>query len=138
LIRNDKGQVLLTWRDDGYFGPAWHVPGGIVRFKESMEKRIREVARTELGCDVFFPEAPRAINQVIDPSRDVRGHFISLLYECTTSTEPRPELKFQGGMPMHGQWQWHDKCPQNLVSVHEMYRCHIDRDRNNSGISATQ
>jgi hypothetical protein len=44
LIKDEKGRTLLSWRDDAYAGKGWHVPGGIVRFKESLETRIRRVA----------------------------------------------------------------------------------------------
>ena len=44
LIKNQQGQTLLTWRDDRFHGPAWHIPGGIIRFKEKIEDRILKVA----------------------------------------------------------------------------------------------
>ena len=28
LIQDDRSRTLLTWRDDEFFGPGWHVPGG--------------------------------------------------------------------------------------------------------------
>ena len=43
LVKNKSGQVLLTWRDDRFYGPAWHIPGGIIRFKEKIEDRIEKV-----------------------------------------------------------------------------------------------
>ena len=49
LIRNEQGQTLLTWREDDFYGPGWHVPGGIVRFKEPIADRISAVASGELG-----------------------------------------------------------------------------------------
>lgn len=37
LIKNvSSNETLLTWREDEYYGPGWHVPGGIVRFKETI------------------------------------------------------------------------------------------------------
>ena len=30
LIKNDANQILLTWRADRYYGPGWHIPGGIM------------------------------------------------------------------------------------------------------------
>jgi colanic acid biosynthesis protein WcaH len=35
-----KGRTLLTWRDDESFGAGWHVPGGIIRYKETAADRI--------------------------------------------------------------------------------------------------
>lgn len=37
LVKNKLGQTLLTWRDDKFYGPAWHIPGGIIRFKEKLK-----------------------------------------------------------------------------------------------------
>ena len=35
LIVNERNEKLLTWREDQFYGPGWHIPGGIIRFKES-------------------------------------------------------------------------------------------------------
>ena len=29
LIQDDRSRTLLTWRDDEFYGPGWHAPGGI-------------------------------------------------------------------------------------------------------------
>ena len=49
LIHNSAGQTLLTWRADELYGPGWHIPGGIIRFKEKARDRISKVADEELG-----------------------------------------------------------------------------------------
>jgi ADP-ribose pyrophosphatase YjhB (NUDIX family) len=54
LVKDKLGKTLLTWRDDGYYPPSWHIPGGIIRYKETFAERIKEVARTELGAAVDF------------------------------------------------------------------------------------
>src|SRR5687768_11444188 len=64
LIRNDRRETLLTWRDDGLYR-GWHIPGGIIRFKERMADRVAEVARLELGAAVTIKGAPVAVNEVI-------------------------------------------------------------------------
>ena len=45
LIKNPQNQTLLTWRQAGQsYGPGWHVPGGIVRYKEKISnKKIKYV-----------------------------------------------------------------------------------------------
>jgi colanic acid biosynthesis protein WcaH len=134
LLRNSQGQTLLTWRDDEFYGPGWHIPGGIIRFKERIADRIAAVAANELGCTVSFSEAPLLLREITATERDVRGHFISLLYNCSMSTPPDSTIKFSTGMPKNGQWMWHDRCPDNLIKVHEAYRPWI----NNSATENTQ
>lgn len=122
LIKNEQNHIFLTWRDDGYGPPGWHIPGGIVRYKETICNRISAVAASELGADIKFKKDPLAINEVIQPSRKIRGHFISLLYECTLIGSLNKNLVCENGIPKPGQWAWHDKCPNDIIPVHEMYR----------------
>jgi ADP-ribose pyrophosphatase YjhB (NUDIX family) len=122
LIRDERNYTLLSWRDDGYSPPGWHVPGGIIRFKESAADRIRAVAKSELGAQVQFEPNPLAIKEVIHPVRKDRGHFISLLYRCSLASPPDENLRHTGGTPRKDQWSWHSHCPDNIIDVHEMYR----------------
>ncbi len=122
LIKNDKNQVLLTWRDDKYWDPGWHIPGGIIRHKETFADRIKTVAKNELGTEVEFNPIPLAMNEVIIKERRDRSHFISLLYSCELLTQPAESLRCDGDFPKHGEWMWHDTCPANILKVHEMYK----------------
>src|SRR5689334_24697930 len=58
LIHDDQSRTLLTWRDDEFYGAGWHVPGGIIRFKESVATRVHACAREELGAEIAYDEAP--------------------------------------------------------------------------------
>jgi len=123
LIKNEHNQTLLTWRDDDYWSPGWHVPGGIVRYKETISDRINAVAAGELGATVEFKKDPLAINEVIHPpSRRIRGHFVSLLYQSTLISPLDENLRYKKGAPKPGEWAWHSKCPSNIIPVHEMYQ----------------
>lgn len=122
LIKNEENQTLLTWRDDGFFPSGWHIPGGIVRYKEKITYRIKAVAACELGATVKFKKEPLAIMEGINAKRKSRGHFISFLYECRLKSSPDERLRYLKGHPRPGEWAWHAKCPYNMVSVHEMYR----------------
>ena len=119
LVKDGRG-TLLSWRDDEYSGPGWHVPGGIVRFKEDFATRIEKVAETELGTIVEFGTDPVAINQVFC-DHDTRGHFISFLFECSVAKDYEPD---NGELSENdvGYMRWHKSCPDNIVKVHEMYR----------------
>jgi ADP-ribose pyrophosphatase YjhB (NUDIX family) len=125
LIRNDRQETLLTWRDDALYR-GWHVPGGIIRFKEHMADRVAEVARLELGAAVTIKSAPVAVNEVIHVERHVRGHFIAFLFECELTGPPDETLRHAGGAPSHGQWAWHRACPPDIIRSHEMYRRFLD------------
>ncbi len=122
LIKNERNQTLLTWRDDGFYPAGWHVPGGIIRYKETLSDRIRAVAAGELGAEIEFKPEPLAINQVIHPSRRTRGHFISLLYECALTSALDQNRRYERGIPKPGEWAWHAQCPSDLIPVHAMYR----------------
>jgi ADP-ribose pyrophosphatase YjhB (NUDIX family) len=122
LIKSEQGQTLLTWRDDGYYPPSWHIPGGIIRYKETMADRIHAVALKELGADVKFKNNPMCINEVIHPSRRNRGHFISVLFKCTLIGSPNKKNRYKKGIPNPGEWAWHGRCPRDLIPVHAMYR----------------
>jgi colanic acid biosynthesis protein WcaH len=123
LVRRN-GRTLLTWRDDAYYH-GWHVPGGIVRYKERMADRLAEVARLELGTTIVSKSAPLAINEIIHEDRAVRGHFISFLFECEL-TGPLDQARHRTGPPRHGDWAWHAITPAEIIRSHEMYRRFID------------
>ena len=122
LVRDDELGTLLTWRDDEYYGPGWHVPGGIVRYKETFESRIRLTAQGELGADVEFDPEPIAVEPTIVPVRRERGHFISLLYRCRLLGPPAEVLRQSRAEPEAGQWAWHRTCPPNLIPEQDCYR----------------
>jgi len=93
LIFADKRGMLLTWREDKWF-KGWHFPGGLLRFNESFEERIKKVASKELGVDIkkykfLFP---------INFTDGSRGHAVSMVFLCTTDMAPN-DGKFFKKMP---------------------------------------
>ena len=126
LIKDRQGQTLLTWRQDLFYGPGWHIPGGIIRFKEKIEQRIIKVAQTEIGCRVWFDPKPIDIREIMNRERDVRGHFISMLYRCELEGHPDPARRADSACPQGGQWKWHRGAPANLIPQHEGFRAYIN------------
>jgi ADP-ribose pyrophosphatase YjhB (NUDIX family) len=127
LIRNLRGETLLTWRrDELYLG--WHIPGGVVRFKEQLADRIAEVARIELGSTVAIvrPE-PVAITPIINAARLARGHFISFLFECALTSPLDESRRYADGEPADGQWAWHSTYPPAMIASHQIYSGFIGR-----------
>ena len=126
LIRDEAGRTLLTWRDDPFYGPGWHIPGGIIRFKESAAERIVAVAAGELGAKLEFAPDPCKLTEIVAPSRDLRGHFISLLYRCRLLSPPDAKRRADPSSPKHGEWAWHQGSPEKLLSVHAFYRPYLE------------
>jgi colanic acid biosynthesis protein WcaH len=126
LVRDPAGRTLLTWRSDRFYGPGWHIPGGIIRFKENIADRIQKVAESELGCRVRFADEPIKVQEIMNQERDVRGHFISMLFLCRLDGEPESSRKVISDMPLNGQWAWHDSAPSNLIRQHESFRRFIN------------
>ena len=125
LIRNDRREILLTWRHDALYH-GWHLPGGVVRFKERMEDRVAAVARIELGSTVSIPSEPLAITQIIHPNRAARGHFVSFLFDCTLTAPLDETRRHHGGAPKSEEWAWHAAYPTDMIGEHEIYRRFFD------------
>jgi ADP-ribose pyrophosphatase YjhB (NUDIX family) len=121
LIQDDAGRTLLTWRSDRFFGDGWHVPGGIIRFRESAATRVAIVAREELRTTVTFDPAVLMIHESIAPERRDRGHSISLLYRCRLMGELDVRYRVDPERPLPNQWLWHDSCPENLILEQRVY-----------------
>lgn len=117
LVRNEKGEHLLAWREDEY-ARGWHIPGGIIRFKESLAQRIAAVAKLELSATVEHSPTPIELREIFSP----RGHFISLLYLCRLSS-PVTEIPFWNGndRPQHGQLHWCLGIPTELYRAHKAF-----------------
>lgn len=128
LVKDAHGRTLLTWRHDTFYGPGWHIPGGIIRFKERVDQRILKVAESEIGCPVRFNPTPIDVREIMNRERDVRGHFISMLYLCELDGEPDPSRRATSKVPRNGEWAWHLGAPVNLIPQQDGFRAFVNAD----------
>lgn len=121
LIRDANNRILLSWRDDIYSGTGWHVPGGIIRFRETREECIRRTSIREIGTEVFFDSDILECRELIFANLPSRSHFITMVYDCRI-----PEgFAIQEGTPERqeaGNLAWHDAYPDNMITYHDFYR----------------
>lgn len=122
LIENEKHQILLSWRDDGK-NLGWHIPGGMLRFKETFLERVQKTALNEIGCKVEVDDVPLKISEIIMPYQR-RGHSISLLYRCYLPEK----YKIDNGLKdehADGYLRWHDAIPK-LVEGQSCYQTFLE------------
>ena len=120
LIQDDRSRTLFTWRDDEFFGPGWHIPGSIIRYKETAADRIRACAREELGAEVAPEPAPLMVFEDL-AEQETRGHHISLLYRCRLVTPADEKTRAVTDPPAPGQWRWHQGPPPGLIVEQQPY-----------------
>ncbi len=121
LIKDPQLGVLLTWRDDEHCGQGWHIPGGIIRLRETMHHRVREVARLELNSEVsFIDDRPIRVNEVINYHAKERSHFISLLFECRLTLESHSVIRRLSCL-QDSQIRFFKAPPVNLLLNHKIY-----------------
>ena len=89
LFITKGNQLLLTWRNDEFYGQGWHIPGGCLRIGETLDKRIQETARNEIGTEVVYDsnsfitrEALMTENRPWLKNQLARCHNISMLFDC--------------------------------------------------------
>lgn len=128
LVYNNRGQFLLTWRDDPHSGSGWHVPGGCIRFRETCKDRIKKVAQKELGIrDIKYDKEPIKIFEIIShehrdiENQDERAHFITLVFKCYAPVN----FSLNNQIAKEGEFgfmAWFNHLPDNFLELQSCYR----------------
>jgi 8-oxo-dGTP diphosphatase len=106
VILHGGGFVLIKRGREPFKG-CWALPGGIVRYGESVEQAAVREALEETGLQV---ELLNLVGVYSEPGRDPRGHFVSVAFtarsrggrleassdaeEAAVFREPPPSLAF--------------------------------------------
>jgi ADP-ribose pyrophosphatase YjhB (NUDIX family) len=98
VIVTSDGKIVLAKRIKGIVGGGkWHLPGGRVQFKESLETTLKRVAlaKTNLKIKLFYPSLKESLVGIYDdPKRDPREHVISIAFLCKIAEgETKPGAK---------------------------------------------
>jgi colanic acid biosynthesis protein WcaH len=111
LVRNYQKQILLSWRNDQHGNKGWHIPGGVIRYKETWAHRIQQVAINELGLSgITHQPNPTYTNEIFWPTK-TRGHFISLAFWCECND-----------IQTTNTLKWFDKWPENMIECQLVYK----------------
>lgn len=126
FICNKDREVLLSWRDDRFFGSGWHIPGGCIRIGEKLSDRVKKTALNEVHTEVFFDENCFIVRESINSENREgaagfleRGHGISFLYNC--SLPEGYEIRNSGNYEHSaGFLKWFDHVPDDLLLGHKI------------------
>jgi len=120
FVTDDKGRILLAWRDDEHCGTGWHIPGSIIRHGESICDRLHLCATEELGVEMKFSDMPIKISE-IHLDQDERDHFISLLYQGRIDDSTYiPVVADDATEYSVGDLKWFDAYPEEDI-VYSQY-----------------
>ena len=124
FVTDENRRLLLTWRDDEFYGQGWHIPGGCLRLKETLDNRIQQTAINELGSKVIYDrdfitretmateERSQLTNQL------ERSHNISMLFFCRFPEGYEVKNK-ENDEHTRGYLKWFDHTPADLLKAHK-------------------
>lgn len=86
VIVTKEGKIVLAKRARGIVGGGmWHLPGGRVQFRETLEIALKRVAwvKVNLKIVLFYSSLKKSLVGIYDdPKRDPREHVISIAFLC--------------------------------------------------------
>jgi ADP-ribose pyrophosphatase YjhB (NUDIX family) len=98
VIVTSDCKIVLAKRIKGIIGGGkWHLPGGRVQVKETLENTLKRIAftKTNLKIKLFYPSLKESLVGIYDdPERDPREHVISIAFLCKiVDGETKPGAK---------------------------------------------
>ena len=124
LFISDGERLLLTWRDNEFYGRGWHIPGGCLRLLETLDSRIQKTALNELGTEVEYDREHFITRETMERSfrpglknQYERCHNISMLFNCRLPSGFIIKNHVDEGN--EGYMKWFDHVPEDILETHE-------------------
>ncbi|KAA0000265.1 MAG: NUDIX hydrolase [Thermoplasmata archaeon] len=80
------GKILLIKRKNEPFKGKWALPGGFVEYGEKVEDAVLREFKEEVGIKA---KIKKLVGVYSDPSRDPRGHVISIVFLLEAEGVPK-------------------------------------------------
>lgn len=91
LITNDKGEIFLTKRGASATNErgTWEIPGGKVRFGETLEEAVKREIMEEYGVDILLIHQFPAQNHLIPKEKQ---HWVPTCFIARIPAGQRPKI----------------------------------------------
>lgn len=106
LIVNSNSEILLTKRTIEPYKDHWHLPGGRIKFRESIFDALNRILKAELGLGLSVVEMIGACEFPEEIQKGQERHSISLVHFIKTSNyteinldHTANEMAFFGELP---------------------------------------
>ena len=114
LVVQNKDGILFTLRNIPPALRFWHLPGGTVLYKESLEEAVRRIAKEELGIEIRIIKNLGAI-EYLDDKTTIFGHSISVAF-LVTLKEGRIKLDNQSS-----EFKFFKKIPEKTLKEQKAF-----------------
>jgi ADP-ribose pyrophosphatase YjhB (NUDIX family) len=90
VLQKDTHKILLTRRskDDPYWPSKWHIPGGYIWHRESIQNAITRISKRELNVPIR-KYSFLGVLEFEKEHENPRNHTISLVYACSPARSPK-------------------------------------------------
>ena len=114
LVTNSKGEVLLTQRTIEPYLNHWHLPGGRIKFKESISDAVKRIAKAEIGVELDNIGTVAGTCEFPDEiQKEQERHSISIVHK----------IMLPDGVPLSAQdkYKWVLKIPEPTIPPQKQF-----------------
>jgi len=98
ILLVEAGEVFLIKRDIEPYKGKWHLPGGRIRFRESIGSAINRIAKEEMGIRVYVPKLLGFMEFPREVQKGNKRHTVSLVFSVSVNQVPK-NGKFYESIP---------------------------------------
>ena len=115
--------IVMVYRDDEFYGPGWHLPGGVIRSRENIATRIGKTLERETGITSHNAKILSCISlaESFDTSKPIRSHFLSIGMLVEVRKQEHLESYSASKQYVNGDCAVHYTLPQDIIKEHKKY-----------------
>lgn len=113
VIETDQGLVLIKREDPPDIG-VWHLPGGGVRFQETVEEAAKRIAQRELGVEIELGQVIGFDEYLHEQKRLGEAHSIAMMVKAKIVEGSLDELIKSGQVAIFKD------LPENIMKPHKV------------------